>query len=96
MKPHKPFDRNGKTIMVGDVVRIVGVPDLSGISQDCLAKSLPVFQYLVGKYKRVCGFNECGLAEFSFTMHNANGKRGLHSVWIEPFLLHIPQRQSNH
>ncbi|MCL2022184.1 MAG: hypothetical protein FWG81_08915 [Betaproteobacteria bacterium] len=95
MKPHKPFDRNGKTIRVGDVVRIVGVPDLSGMSQDGITESLPVFQYLVGKYKRVRAFDECGCAKFSFIMHNTNGKRGWHSVWVEPFLLHVPQRRSN-
>lgn len=95
MKPHKPIDRNGKLIRVGDVVRIVGVPDLSGMSQDGKAESLPAFQYLVGKYKRVLGFDEYGCAEFSFVMHHANGKRGWHSAWVEPFLLHIPQRRSN-
>ena len=95
MKPHKPYDRNGKTIKVGDIVRIVGVPDLSGMSQDGIAESLPVFQYLVGKYKRVRGFDEYGCAEFSFIMHHTSGERGWHSVWVEPFLLHIPQRRSN-
>lgn len=95
MKPHKPYDRNGKTIKVGDIVRIVGVPDLSGMSQDGIAESLPVFQYLVGKYKRVRGFDEYGCAEFSFIMHHTSGERGWHSVWVEPFLLHIPQCRSN-
>jgi hypothetical protein len=95
MKPHKPFDRNGRVIRVGDVVRIVGVPDLSGMSQDGKAESLPVFEYLVGKYKRVRGFDEYGRAEFSFVMHHASGKRGWHSVWVEPFLLHLPRRRSS-
>ncbi|MEZ5455514.1 MAG: hypothetical protein R3F04_05300 [Lysobacteraceae bacterium] len=95
MKPHKPIDRNGKPIRAGDVVLIVGVPDLSGMSQDGKAESLPVFQNLLGKYKRVLGFDEYGCAEFSFVMHHSNGNRGWHSVWVEPFLLHIPKRRSN-
>ena len=95
MKPHKPFDRNGKPIKVGDIVRIIGVPGLAGMSPDGLAEALSAFQYLVGKYKRVCGFDQYGCAEFSFVMRHNNGERGWHFVWVEPFLLHIPQRRSN-
>jgi hypothetical protein len=95
MKLHESFDRNGKPIKVGDIVRIIGVPDLSGMSPDGLAEALPAFQHLVGKYKRVHGFDEHGCAEFSFVMHHSNGERGWHSVWVEPFLLHIPQPRSN-
>ena len=76
-------------------MRIVGVPDLSGMSKDRLADSLPVFQYLVGKYKRVMGFDEYGCAEFSFIMYHRDAERGWHTVWVEPFLLHIPQSRSN-
>jgi hypothetical protein len=95
MKPHEPFDRNGKPIKVGDLVRIVGVPDLSGMSPEGIAESLPAFAYLVGKYKRVRGFDEYGCAEFSFVMHQRSGERGRHTVGIEPFLLHVPQSRSN-
>lgn len=95
MKMHKRFDRNGKPIKLGDMVRIVGVPDLSGMSPEGMAEALPAFQYLVGKYKRIHGFDEYGCAEFSFVMLHSDGERGWHSVWVEPFLLHIPQRRSN-
>jgi hypothetical protein len=95
MKPHKPVDRNGKPIKVGDLVRIVGVPDLSGMSADGLAESLPAFQFALGRYKRVEGFDEYGCAEFSFTMKHENGERHWHSIWVEPFLLHIPIRRPN-
>lgn len=94
MKPHKPADRNGTPIKIGDLVRIVGVPDLSGMSPACRAESLAVFRYLVGKYKRVRGFDQYGCAEFSFVMRQDNGERSWHSVWVEPFLLHIPQHRS--
>jgi hypothetical protein len=95
MKPHKPMDRNGKPIKVGDIVRIIAVPDLAGMTADGLAEALPVFQYLVGKYKRVRGMDEYGCAQVSFVMRHDNGERGVHSVWVEPFLLHIPRRRSN-
>lgn len=95
MKPHKPLDRNGNPIKVGDIVRIIGVPDLAGMTPDGLAEALPVFQYLVGKYKRVRGFDEYGCAELSFVMRDDNGERGRHSVSVEPFLLHIPRRRSD-
>jgi hypothetical protein len=36
-------DVAGKRFKVGDIVRIVGVPDLTGMSADCLSESLPVF-----------------------------------------------------
>jgi hypothetical protein len=95
VKGHKPFDRNGRRIKIGDYVRIVGVPNLSGMSPDSIAECLPAFEYLVGKYKRITAFDEYGCAEFGFRMQHPNGKRGRHFVWIEPFLLHVPQPRSN-
>ena len=89
MKRHEPFDKDGKLINIGDCVRIVGVPDLSGMSPDCVSESSPVFRYLVGKYKRVVGFDEHGLVEISFTMGRGT-ERCRHSVWIEPRLLEVP------
>jgi hypothetical protein len=46
-------DATGERLKVGDTVRVLAVPNLSGMSSACLAESLPVFQHLVGKYKRV-------------------------------------------
>lgn len=91
---HVPADRNGQPIHVGDRVRIVGIPELSGMSGEGLAQTLPVFQYLVGKYKRVRSFDAHGCAELSFVVRRGDGERIRHSVWIEPFLLHLPQRQA--
>jgi hypothetical protein len=48
----------------------------------------PVFQHIVGSYKRVRGFNRLGHAELSFRiLHGASA--GLHTVWIEPRLLRV-------
>ncbi|HEY9841564.1 MAG: hypothetical protein ACAI44_30820 [Candidatus Sericytochromatia bacterium] len=94
MKPYEPIDRNGKTIRVGDIVRIVGVPDLSGMRPDCLEESLPVFEYLIGKYKRVSGFDDYGNAEISFRLRNDEGYLW-HIVWLEPWLLQVPQSRKS-
>ena len=84
---HPRTDRGGKPLRKGDVVRIIGVPDLSGMRPQSRAASLPVFRYLVGKYKRIEGFNQTGCAELSFRIRE-NRETTLHTVWIEPFLLH--------
>jgi hypothetical protein len=79
-------DATGERLEVGDTVRIIGVPDLSGMSSACLAESLPVFQHLVGKYKRVREFDEHGLVWLGFGIRQGPHV-GLHSVGIEPWLL---------
>lgn len=76
----------GARLRVGDTVRVVGVPDLTRMSPACLAKSLPVFRHLVGKYKRVAEFDEQGMAWISFRIRKGL-HAGLHSVGIEPWLL---------
>jgi len=81
-------DVAGKRLKVGDIVRIVGVPDLTGMSADCLAESLPVFQHLVGNYKRITEFDEWGCAWLSFKIRKSP-YAGWHSVGIEPHLLKV-------
>jgi hypothetical protein len=81
-------DVTGKPIRIGDVVRVIGVPDLSGMSADCQADSLPVFQHLVGTYRRVEEFDEYGHAWLAFKIRNGPHS-GYHSVAIEPYLLRI-------
>jgi hypothetical protein len=81
-------DITGKTIKVGDTVRVIGVPDLSGMSAECRAESLPVFRHLVGKYKQVEEFDEYGQAWLRFTIRKGPHS-GWHSVGIEPYLLRV-------
>ena len=81
------IDAQGKKIQIGDVVRVIGIPNLKGMHPSSQRKSLPVFRYLVGKYKRVVGF-EHGLVELFFRIRKGKHK-GLHFVWIEPDLLRI-------
>jgi hypothetical protein len=83
------IDTIGKKIHIGDVVRVIGIPDLKGMHPSCQRESLPVFKYLVGKYKRVVGVNH-GLIELFFRIRKGNHK-GFHSVWIEPELLRVKE-----
>jgi hypothetical protein len=78
----KQTDRDGRTIREGDVVRVIGVPDLAG----CRPETRRVFHRLVGTYRRVLGFDRIGNAELVFRIR-AGRDRGLHLVGIEPNLL---------
>ena len=86
MKRLQRRDVAGERLRVGDIVRIIGVPDLTGMSADCRAESLPVFEHLVGRYKRVEEFDEFGLAWLRFKIRKGP-HAGYHSVGIEPHLL---------
>ena len=83
-------DSNGQEITIGDIVRICGVPDLTGMSPDTLRESTLVFEYLVGQRKRIIGVDEIGNAQFEFRLRQGN-KTTIHRVGIEPFLLKKPK-----
>jgi hypothetical protein len=72
-------------IREGDVVRVVGVPDLAGIRRPEVRR---VFRHLVGTYRRVRGFDERGNVELVFRIRDGRD-RGLHVVGIEPSLLRV-------
>lgn len=88
MKRFPRKDITGERLRPGDTVRVAGVSDISGMSPECRAESLPVFQYLLGKYKRIREFDEWGLAWLSFTIRKGSCA-GWHSVGIEPHLLRL-------
>ena len=88
----RPIDATGRRIRIGDIVRIVGIPDLSGMHPSARAESLPVFKHLVGKYKRVAGFDRYGHAELSFRIQRGR-HQGYHSVWIEPDLVRVRRKR---
>ena len=91
MQPHPPIDKNGVRIKPGDVVRVLGVPDLSGMSARGLAASLPVFKHLVGTRRRVVAFDDFGCAQLVFSIRRGRSK-GMHAVVIEPHLLSVQGR----
>lgn len=68
------------------MVRVVGVPDLSGLAPESRAESTPVFERLIGTYRRIAGFDRYGHAEIRLVFRGG-AEAGHHTVWIEPFLL---------
>lgn len=87
MRTHRQ-DIDGRLVRVGDAVRVVGLPDLSGMADDCRKESEPIFQQLVGKSKKISDFNELGMAELTFKV-KCEGKWERHTVWIESSLLRL-------
>ena len=83
-------DAEGRELRVGDTVRIKGLPDVSGWTQEQKDFSLSVFEYLVGKYKKISDFNDLGMAEIEFRMKEGD-EWVLHTVWLEPYLLRLKQ-----
>ena len=81
-----PRDRTGSTLRPGDVVRVVGVPTLKGMSTQGVKESRPVFMYLRGKSVRIESFNQFGIAWLNFAIPVGKHK-GWHGVTIEPRLL---------
>jgi hypothetical protein len=76
----------GRTLEVGDVVRVIGVPELNGMSESGLKETLPAFRHLVGTYRRIQLFDDHGLAQINFLVRGGP-IAGWHGVAIEPFLL---------
>lgn len=81
-----PRDRDGRRLRIGDVVRVVGVPELKGMTEASRRDCLPVFRHLVGTYRTIAGFDALGYAEISFSIQRGP-KQGLHWVTLEPYLL---------
>ena len=92
---YKKVDATGRTIRKGDVVRVVGVPDLSRMSHEGRELCEPVFAHIVGQYKQVDAFDRYGCAELNFLIR-AGVHRGYHTVWIEPFLLRVREPRKQH
>jgi hypothetical protein len=86
MKAHKRLDVTGQTLEVGDLVRVVGIPDLSGMHPESQRSSLRVFRHIVGRYYRIDEFDEYGFA-WLYLRIRRGPQRGLHIVAVEPLLL---------
>ena len=92
-RPIPQVDITGASLSAGDVVRIVGIPNLSEMSSDSRAESEAVFSYLVGKYKTIREFDHLGLAWLEFTI-KSGPHAGWHSVGIEPALVRRRRRMA--
>ena len=90
-RPLPQVDITGVSLSAGDLVRIVGAPDLSEMSGESRTESEAVFGYLIGKYKIIREFDPLGLAWLEFTI-KSGPNAGWHSVGIEPSLLRRRRR----
>ncbi|RDZ26572.1 hypothetical protein [Lysobacter silvisoli] len=82
------LDCQGSTIRAGDSVRVIGVPDLSGMAQPYREQSLRVFQHIVGSYKTVAEIDEDGQVWLRFGIRKGP-LSGWHSLGIELHLLRL-------
>jgi hypothetical protein len=89
--PIPPIDARGHRVLAGSRVRVVGVPDLTGMKQRDRRSSEAVFRHILGTCKRVSSFDQYGCAEIFFAIRNG-ASRGLHSVALEPFLLLVQSK----
>ena len=91
--PLKPTDAKGRRIHKGDLVRIIGIPDLNSMSKKSRREVEPVFRHIRGTCKRVRGFARYGFAEIFFKIR-AGRYAGWHSVEIEPDLLLVQRERA--
>lgn len=90
--PHPPRDASGLSLAPGDVVRVVGLPDLGALSADDPLHTRDVFAHLLGTYRRIADFDGLGHAHLDLRIRRGP-LAGLHSVWIEPWLLRRRRRR---
>jgi hypothetical protein len=93
MQIRQPKDVEGRPIRRGATVRVLAIPDLSGMSARGRRETRRVFAHIRGTYRRVAGFNALGQAELSFRIRRGPDA-GLHTVWIEPALLRVRRRRA--
>jgi hypothetical protein len=91
--PLKPIDAKGRRIHKGDLVRIIGMPDLNSMNKSSRREVEAVFRHIRGTCKRVHGFARYGFAEIVFKIR-AGCHAGWHSVEIEPELLMVQRKRA--
>jgi hypothetical protein len=79
-------DVDGQTVRKGDVVRVLGIPDLSGMRDPYRRETQAVFKHIVGTRKKVEEFDQFGCAILVFGI-SSGPHAGSHSVAIEPHLI---------
>lgn len=88
-----PLDDQGTRIRVGDVVRVMGIPDYSRWTVAQRRFSLGVFRHIRGTCKKVASFDQYGFAEIFFSIRIGKN-RGIHSVALEPYLLRVQHKRA--
>ncbi len=77
-------DSRGSQLTTGDIVRAVMMPDRLEARNQSL--SLNALKRIINNYGRIANLSNEGLVEFEFRIRFGSNK-GLHSVWLEPYLL---------
>jgi hypothetical protein len=85
-EPRSVKDVDGRTVRKGDMVRVLGIPDLTGMRSPYREETEAVFRRITGSRKKVYGFDQFGCAILVFGI-NSGRHRGAHSVAIEPHLI---------
>lgn len=85
-QPTSVKDVDGHIVRKGDIVRVMGVPDLSGMREPYRQETAAVFKHIVGTRKKVDDFDEFGCAILFFRIRSGP-HAGIHSVAIEPNLI---------
>jgi hypothetical protein len=75
-------------------VRVVGVPELPTAPPDDELQTPAVFDHLRGTYRRIADFDGLGNARIELRIRQPTELAGLHTVWIEPWLLRKRRRRA--
>ena len=84
--PTSVKDVDGCTVRKGDIVRVLGVPNLSGMRDPYRRETEAVFKHIVGTRKKVKTIDQFGCAILVFGIRSGP-RAGSHSVAIEPYLI---------
>jgi|SRR5215467_6993259 len=85
-EPTSIKDVDGRTVRKGDLVRVLGVPDLSGMRDPYRRETVAVFKHITGTRRKVYGFDQFGSAILVFGIRSGP-LAGSHSVAIEAHLI---------
>jgi hypothetical protein len=85
-EPTSIRDVDGRAVRIGDVVRVLGIPALSGMRDPYRAETHAVFKHITGTRRKVYGFDQFGCAILVFGIRRG-AHAGSHSVAIEPHLI---------
>lgn len=78
-------DARGSQLTTGDIARALALPDKPERRARLGSAALAIKQ-MVNNYGRIGAVSADGLVEFRFRVRCGSNK-GLHSVWLEPYLL---------
>ncbi|HJU40956.1 MAG TPA: hypothetical protein VJ724_15395 [Tahibacter sp.] len=88
-----PLDDRGNKMRIGDLVRVMGIPDFEHWTPAQRRFSLGVFRHIRGTCKRISSFDRHGYAEIFFIIRGG-ANRGIHSVAMEPYLLRVQRKRT--